>query len=85
MTDLEKGKATIEALDKEPEGNGPHDNRAEELEDWYEHYMAISVEELALDFMLREACEDGEPPLAMRIAAEDRIQEAKGALMGGGE
>jgi len=85
MTDLEESRAVIEALDKDPKGNGPHDNRAEELEDWYEHYMAISVEELALGFIMREACEDGEPPLAMRLAAEDRIQEAKRVWMGGGE
>lgn len=66
-----------------PKGNGPHDSRAEEAIDWYQHYMAVGVKDLALDYMMRVQSEKSEPPVPMEKAVEARQDEALEEWMGG--
>jgi hypothetical protein len=69
----------------EPKGKGPYESRAEEVIDWYQHYMAVSIEELALEYMAKVGSEESDPSKAMEMAVEERSGEAGRYLVEGGE
>lgn len=66
----------------EPKGNGPFDSRAEEAIDWYQHYMAVQIEDLALEYISKKGSEGPDPSPMMEKAIEARSEEAGRVLLG---
>jgi hypothetical protein len=66
----------------ELQGNGPHDSREEEVIDWYQHWMAIPTEELAMQFALKVQSDEAEPSTAMTMAVEAKADEMSDRLLG---
>jgi hypothetical protein len=58
-----------------------YDSEAEATIDWYQHYMSVSIEDLAMEFMARKSSDESEVSEAMRMAVEARTEEAGDALM----
>jgi hypothetical protein len=62
--------------------DAPHYEDDDEVQgEWFDHYMAIDAEDLAMEFLSASLREKREVSDAMRKAAEQRINEIERALL----
>jgi hypothetical protein len=59
-----------------------YDSEAEESIDWYRHYMSVSAEILAGEYLSRKLRENRKVSEAIEMAAKDRIEEIEDEVYG---
>jgi len=57
-----------------------YDSSEEEAIDWYRHYMSVSKEVLAAEYLSASLRENRDVSTAMEMAAKSRVEEVEGVF-----